>query len=249
MYLNSKNINIYYQTAGRGPDLVLLHGWKQDVSTWWGVVDLLKDDFKIWLIDLPGFGRSDSPKNPWTVSDYADAVADFIKKLKIKKPILLGHSVGGNVAIKLVSKYPNLISKLILEDSSGIRPQDNPFRFILYLLAKVFHYLVPNLFGIKDKIRYNFYHSLESDYLNAGDLKGTLVNILNENLVGELLKIKTETLILWGEKDHVVKLNYGKKLYRLIPNSRLEIIENADHFPHQENPNLFIYYVKDFSTV
>lgn len=247
MFYKFKDLQIYYQIAGSGKDLILLHGWGQDVSTWWGLVDLLKDDFKLWLIDLPGFGRSDNPANPWTVGDYAEVVAEFIKNNKIKKPILLGHSLGGNISIKLASKYPNLISNLILEDSSGIRPKGGIKKTSIFILAKIFHYLVPNIFNLKDKLRTKLYLALEADYINAGNLKGTLVNILNEDLVNKLPGITSETLIIWGENDRSVKLKYGKMMYQLIKNSSLEVIEGVGHFPHLENQKLFTYYVKDFS--
>ena len=247
MFHQYKGIQIYYQTTGNGKDLILLHGWKQDVSTWWGVVDLLKTDFKLWLIDLPGFGRSDTPKKPWNVSDYADAVGDFIKKQTIKKPILLGHSLGGNISIKIVAKYPNLISKLILEDTSGLRKKSTLKQSILFILAKLIKYSLPNIFNLKEILRVKFYASIGSDYLGAGDLKATFQNIVDEDLSSDAKKIITDTLIIWGEHDREVPVTSGKKLYHLIKNSRIEIMEGVDHFPHLENPNLFTYYVKDFS--
>lgn len=246
MYLDINGGKIYYQKVGKGRDLIILHGWKQDVSSFWEVSEKLKDSFKIWLIDLPGFGRSDESKQSFTILDYAKIIFGFISKNKIKNPILFGHSLGGNVSIKLAALHPKLIDKLILEDSSGIRPQNNPFKLLLYLLAKIFHYLIPNIFGIKDKIRHKLYQKLESDYFNAGNLKGTLINILNEDLTDDLPKIRCETLIIWGENDQVVKLKYGKKMYQLISDSKIEIIENSGHFPHLENPERFVYYVKLF---
>lgn len=247
MYLKSNGINIYYQTTSKGPDLILLHGWKQDVSTWWGVVDLLKDDFKIWLVDLPGFGRSDSPIKPWTVSDYADTIAEFIKKQNIKKPILLGHSLGGNVSIKLASQYANLISKLILEDSSGLRKKSIIKQNLFMFMAKIVKYGLPNFLNLKERLRVKFYTSIGSDYLGAGELKETFQNMVDEDLSSDAKKISTDTLILWGEQDREVPLQKGKQLYHLIRNSRVEVFEGIGHFPHLENVGLFIYYVKDFS--
>src|SRR5438045_106683 len=109
MYANLKDHQVYYQRVGQGKNLVMLHGWKQDSSSFWGVIELLKNDFTIWLIDLPGFGKSDNPKKPFKVADYADLIAEFIKLQKIKDPTLLGHSVGGRIAIKLAANYPSLI--------------------------------------------------------------------------------------------------------------------------------------------
>lgn len=246
MYITLNNQNIYYQKLGKGKDLIMLHGWKQDVSTFHNVSEILKEHFTLWLIDLPGFGRSENPKKGFYVGDYADIIAEFIKENKIDKPNLLGHSVGGNIAIKFASEKGELIGKLILESSSGIRPKKGIGRSLIYVLAKAFHYLVPNIFKIKNRLRHKLYWKLESDYLNAGGLKNTLTNILNEDLMLLLPKIKNQTLLIWGANDTQVKLKYGKIMYRKIPDSKLEIFEDTAHFPHTENPKKFLYYVLDF---
>lgn len=249
MYISVNNQNIYYQKVGKGKDLILLHGWGQDVSTWWGVVELLKDDFTLWLIDLPGFGRSDVPKTAFSNKDYAQVVQGFIEKLNLKQPSLVGHSLGGRVAIKLSSSQGQ-IDKLILEDAAGIKPKQDYLKPFFYVCAKVVKNILPNWFNLRDGIRQRFYQSLESDYLKAGQMTETLTNLLREDLTIDLAKIKNETLIIWGEKDRTrgASVADGKQMYRLIEDSRIEIIENVGHFPHLENPIRFAYYVKDFLT-
>jgi pimeloyl-ACP methyl ester carboxylesterase len=245
MYQTINNQNIYYQKIGRGKDLILLHGWGQDVSTWWGITDLLKEDFTLWLLDLPGFGRSDLPKKPFKVSDYSETVIKFIKQNKIKKPILLGHSHGGRTGLKLAAMEPDLIDKLILEDASGIKPKKGVFKSIVYPIAK-FSHLIPNFFNLKEKLKQSFYKSVEADYMNAGALKETLKAILEEDLTPDLSKIKSETILIWGEKDRSVSLKDGKKMYRMIENSRIEVLDDVGHFPHLENTERFVYWVRNF---
>lgn len=248
MYTLVSGQNIYYQKVGRGKNILFLHGWKQDSSSFWNLIDSLKKDFSVWLIDLPGFGRSDNPVRPFTVSGYADLIAGFIAQQKIKDPIVLGHSVGGRIAIKLAANYPQLLNKLILEDAAGIRPKRDIPKTFIYPFAKIIHYLIPNWFNLKERLRYKFYKALESDYIDVGELKQTFTNVLNEDLAVDLPKIKTETLLIWGEKDPTLEasLANGKKMYRLIPNSRIEVIDDVGHFPHLQNPERFLYYVKDF---
>jgi pimeloyl-ACP methyl ester carboxylesterase len=246
MYITVNNQEIYYQKLGRGKDLIMLHGWKQDVSTFHNVAEELKKHFTLWLIDLPGFGRSEIPKTPFRVSDYAEIIKGFIQSKKLKKPNLLGHSVGGNIAIKFAAENGESIDKLVLESSSGIRPNRRIWKIIIYPLSKAFHYLIPNIFRIKDRIRRFVYWKLEADYINAGNLKNTLTNILDENLFYLLPKIKNQTLLVWGVDDEQVKLLYGKMMYRKILNSRLEVLEKTAHFPHLENPDKFLYFVQDF---
>jgi pimeloyl-ACP methyl ester carboxylesterase len=246
MYTTINNQQIYYQKLGKGKDLVVVHGWGQDVSSFWSVAEKLKDDFTLWLLDLPGHGRSSLPEKPSNVGEFADIVAKFIKLNKLNKPNILGHSLGGNTTIKLAVMYPDLINKVILEDSSGIRPKRGLFRFVIHPAAKIFKYGFPNIFGLKDRIRHKLYWKLESDYLNAGGMKGTLQNILSEDLIAIIPKIKHETLFIWGEKDQAVRLSYGKLMNRLIPNARIEVFDNVGHFPHLENEKLFVQIVKDF---
>src|SRR3989344_3673782 len=153
MYIRINDQNIYYQNLGSGKDLIMLHGWKQDVSTFHNVSEELKKHFTLWLIDLPGFGRSENPKKDFTVEDYSDIIAEFIKINKISRPNLLGHSVGGRISIVLASKYPEIIDKLILEDSAGIRPKRDLLKFLFYPVAKILKYLLPDLLNIKTKLR------------------------------------------------------------------------------------------------
>lgn len=246
MYLKINNLNIYYQKVGHGPNLVMLHGWGQDCSTFWPLVDLLKDTFTLWLLDLPGFGRSDLPNKPFTVSDYAETVKEFIEQNQIKQPALLGHSMGGRIGVKLAAKYPKLLKKLILEDSAGIRTIPMYKEVVLAILAKACKYLIPLPFNLRTKARHLLYTLLKSDYENVGAARDTFINLTKEDLTPDLAKIKTETLILWGENDQAVPPSDGKKMYRLIPNSRIEVIDEAGHFPHLEKPKIFVHFLKDF---
>jgi pimeloyl-ACP methyl ester carboxylesterase len=249
MYIVANDQQIYYQKIGKGKDLVMLHGWANDVSSFWNVAQELKDDFTVWLIDLPGFGRSEMPKTPFSVSDYAETIFQLLKELKIDKPVILGHSHGGRTTIKLVAQHPEVAEKIILLDSAGIKPKRDGFKFIAYIAAKVFNILFPEIWGLKKLLRHYFYKNIESDYIQAGELKETLRLILEEDLTADIKKIQTETLVLWGENDPTLEasLANGRNMYKLIPKSRFEIIEGAGHHPHIDNPKMFVYWVKDFA--
>lgn len=246
MYCEIDGQSIYFQKVGKGKDLILIHGWGADVSNFWPIVDLLKNSFTLWLLDLPGFGRSEVPKKQFTISDYAKVIAEFIKKNNIKNPVVFGHSYGGKVSIKLASLYPNLIDKLILEGASGIKPKKTFLQILLFPIAKLSNLFLPDLFNTKSKIRAKLYKKLESDYADAGNMKNNFVNTLKEDLTADLEKIQTETLLIWGENDRAVPLKYGKKMYHLIKNSKLAVLENIGHFPHIKWPERVAYFVKDF---
>lgn len=247
MYTHIDGLNIYYQKTGKGTDLIFLHGWGQDVSSFWPLVNLLRDNFTLWMIDFPGHGRSDIPKNAWTVSDYADLIEKFIKQQRLKRVSIIGHSLGGRVGIKIASRDNKVLDKLILEASAGIRPKKSFFSLLFYILVKINRYLIPNLFNWKQKIRHQVYQVLKSDYGKSGELRETFLNIINEDLKPDLKKIKIETLIIWGENDNLMPLKYGKNMYHLIEKSKLVVFEEVGHFPHLENTERFAYYVKDFA--
>jgi pimeloyl-ACP methyl ester carboxylesterase len=252
MYITVNDQQIYYQKLGKGKDLVMLHGWANDVSSFWQVAEELKDDFTVWLIDLPGFGRSEMPTRPFTVSDYAETVYLFLQEMKLEKPVILGHSHGGRTTIKLVSQHPEVAEKIILEDAAGIRPKKDTTFYILYVASKLFNFLLPEVWlfnKLRNRIRYWFYKDLESDYLYAGELKKTLVNVIKEDLSSDIKKIKNEALLIWGEKDRNVEsdMTVARKMYKWISKSRLEVIEEAGHHPHIDNPKMFVYWVKDFA--
>ena len=105
MKINIKDLNINYIQYGEGKDIILLHGWGQNIEMMKPLGDYFCDRFRITILDLPGFGESDEPKNTWTIDDYELMLEDFIKELKIKKPIVIGHSFGGRVAVKYAANY------------------------------------------------------------------------------------------------------------------------------------------------
>lgn len=231
MYIKVNGLKIYFQKTGKGKNLIMLHGWGQDVSTFWPVVDLLKDKFTLWLVDLPGFGRSDFPKQNFSISDYAKTLAEFIKTNKIKNPIILGHSFGGKVAIKFAADYPELINKLILEGSAGIKPKYNFF-------SSKYH-------AVLWKIR-RFLANRKNYYNDSKKTRKLLINALKEDLTEDLKKIKAKTLIIWGEKDRAISAKTGKLMHQLVKNSKLVILPKIGHFPHIKSVNEFVYNVKDF---
>lgn len=247
MYTIIDKLQIYYQKTGKGKDLIMLHGWGQDVSTFWSSVEFLQNNFTLWLIDLPGFGRSEVPKKAFDSNDYAKIIKDFIKINSIKKPSVLGHSFGGKVALNLSANYANLIDKLIIVGASGIEPDFSLKSNLIYPLAKIIHYLIPDVFNIKSIIRTKFYKRLESDYIDAGVMKESLLKTLKEDLTSQLSKIENQTLIIWGDEDKAVPLKYGIRMYQKIKNSKIVIVEGKGHFLHVHDPERFANYVKDFA--
>ena len=124
------DINVNYFTMGEpsaDEAIVMLHGWGSNITLFENSAKLVSEKFYTVAPDMPGFGETPEPPTAWTVDDYTDFVIEFIKKLGLKRVILLGHSFGGRVIIKLVNRknLPFTVTRLILVDSAGIRPEKN----------------------------------------------------------------------------------------------------------------------------
>lgn len=102
MQIKIKDWNINYEVYGEGIPVIFLHGWLTDLETMRPMADALKDKFKVYLIDVVGFGKSDLPEQPLTSNDFGDFLAELVEKLEVKNPILIGHSNGGRIIINAV---------------------------------------------------------------------------------------------------------------------------------------------------
>ena len=100
MQIKVQGLNINYVQYGRGKDILLLHGWGQNIDMMKPLGDAFCENHRITIIDFPGFGKSDEPKEAWTIDKYSLMLEDFVKQVGIKKPIVMGHSFGGRVAIR-----------------------------------------------------------------------------------------------------------------------------------------------------
>ena len=234
------------------PFLVFLHGWAGQWQSWRPIIERLKYDFSILAPDLPGFGKN-KLTGPFTISDYADYISNLLKKERISKAVVIGHSFGGAVAIKFAVNNSEKISGLVLVDSPGIRQQN--FRLKTKILPAVLgKKLILNsplakFFPRLRLLYYRLFGLTKSDYFAAlgnENLQKTLSLVLKENLYHDLPKIKTPTLIIWGEKDWETPLFSGKKIKQLIKNSQLIIFPNAGHFSYLDEQEKFCQELSKF---
>jgi pimeloyl-ACP methyl ester carboxylesterase len=227
-------MDINYVEKGTGKPIILIHGWGGSSKSLIPLAGVLANNgFRTVTIDLPGFGSSDAPIEPFTMNDYVKMLNDLIKRLELKKPILLGHSFGGKVSMFYAVKHSGNISKMILINSSGIKPIKTTRTRISYALAKTgkFLSLIPPFLFIRPAIKYAFYRSIvrERDYYQAKNLKETFRNVINEHIDDSLSKIKTASLLLWGKEDVQTPLYQAEKLHKGLINSELDIIEGVGH--------------------
>ena len=105
MFIKIDDLKVYYEVEGQGHPILLLHGWGQSVAAFQPVFDYLKQNFRVYSLDFPGFGQSEEPQTVWSVYDYADMVEKFVKQLDIKNPTIFGHSFGGRVGIIYAGRH------------------------------------------------------------------------------------------------------------------------------------------------
>lgn len=233
MQLINQNLSTNYEIHGKGSPLIMLHGWGTDLKSFALITPELAKHYKVHLIDLPGFGKTQTPKKDWNVDNYVKFIQDFLKKLDIKKATFLGHSFGGRILIKLAAKKPELFEILILTGAAGIKPKNSLKKTIFKTMAKTGKRILclPGMNKFQAKARQKLYQASGStDYLNAGQLKKTFLNVINEDLTPYVSQIKSPTLLIWGENDQDTPLSDAIKIHKLIPHSELKIIPNAGHY-------------------
>lgn len=238
MKINIKDVDINYIQYGKGKDIILLHGWGQNIEMMKPLGDGFSNDHRITIIDFPGFGESDEPKTAWNIGDYSEMLEQLIKALKIKKPIIMGHSFGGRVAIRYSSN--NNIEKLILFGSPCIRLQKK-----LSLKVKILKGLkkLPCMDKIGEKMK---------KYIGSRDYKAAspimrkiLVNTVNEDLSNYAKQIEEPTLLIWGEADSEAPLEEAKMLENLMIDAGLIVLPGT-HYAYLENLGQVINIIKSF---
>lgn len=224
--------------------LVFLHGWGVSSEIFKPLYPFLGRDFQIYALDLPGFGKTPIEK-PMALKDYADFVYEFLKNNKIERPIIIGHSFGGAVAVKLSLIYPDYASKLVLVSASALR---QPRRKMIFI-KKIADILKPFLPKKIRKLILKILGYDKTDYAQIDNpkLKETFKKVISEDLSSDLSAIKIPTLVIWGEKDMITPLSEGKTIAENIPGAKLEIIKNAGHFKFLEKPEEFIKLIKEFA--
>jgi len=229
-----------YKTGGKGENFLILHGWGGSSDSWKKVIQILEKKFKVVCPDFPGFGKSQLPPKPWALEDFANWLKNFTETLKLENFYLLGHSFGGRVAVKFSLSFPERVKTLILVDSAGIKVKWGLKEKITFQLARIGNFIFskrPFLY-LKDTARNLFYQVLRiKDYSRVkGVMRETMKKIIQEDLLPELEKIQTKTIIIWGQRDKILPLKFAFLFKEKIKNSKLEIIKRVGHNPHLEDP-------------
>ena len=215
---------------------LFLHGWGATGGLFGRLLDTVGEKYFTLAPDLPGFGGSEEPAEPWDVDGFVAFVLAFLEQWKPKSVLLFGHSFGGRVSIKLGARkdLPFRIEKIVLFDAAGILPK----RSLSYKL-KVGTYKCGKKVLSLPPVRKLFPHALErlqkkkgsADYAAASPvMRACLVKAVNEDLEPLLPEISVPTLLIWGENDTATPLSDGIRMEKAIPDAGLVRLPGAGHF-------------------
>ncbi|WP_424923684.1 alpha/beta fold hydrolase [Amycolatopsis acidicola] len=257
--------------AGSGPVLLFIHGIGDDSSTWLEVLASLTGEYTVLAPDLLGHGGSDKPRADYSVAAYACGMRDLLATLDIDRVTVVGHSLGGGVAMQFAYQFPERCERLVLVASGGIGLGVHPL--LRLAAAPGTDLMLPLLgslpvrtalrgllaatggFGLGEDLDYvvrKYVRLAESPSRQAFlrtlravvDWRGQVVNMLDRTYLTEGIP----TMLVWGTRDHVVPSEHAAVAHDAMPGSRLEIFEGAGHFPHHTSPQRFLAVLRDFLT-
>lgn len=238
--MNIDGINVNYIDYGNDKKgvIVLLHGWGQNIEMMKMLGDPFEKDYRIIVVDFPGFGLSEEPKEVIGVDGYTKIIEKLLKKLDISNPILIGHSFGGRVSVKFASR--NKVSKVILlspalrgHDKKGLKTK------VLKSLKKV-----P---GINKLEGWAKNHIGSRDYKAASPvMKKVLVETVNEDLSLDASKISCPVILIYGDMDLEVPEEDTKDYERLIDDCGLILYDGCTHYAYLERVNQTINIINNF---
>ena len=239
MQIKIKDYNINYEVVGEGKPIIMLHGWLTDLESMRPLTTNLSKKFKVYLVDVIGFGKSDLPESPLTSDDFGDFLKEFIEKLNIENPILIGHSNGGRIIINAVGRKLINPKKIVLIDSAGLKPKrpiSYHIKVAIFKIGKLFLNLLPNTKSIK-QFKEDLMNKVGSSDYKASPmvLKETMKIILNEDQRYLLKNITMPTLLIWGTLDTATPISDAKEIEKTLPNCGLVEYPNGTHFSYLEN--------------
>jgi pimeloyl-ACP methyl ester carboxylesterase len=262
---------VTYHRVGEGPAVVLIHGITSSSRTWRSVMPALAERYTVIAPDLLGHGRSAKPRGDYSLGAYASGIRDLLVALEIPRATIVGHSLGGGVAMQFAYQFPDRIERLVLVDSGGLGGEVS-----LMLRAATLpgaEYVIPVLasspvrsagaavgsvlgrVGLRASadvrgLAEGFESLADADARRAFvhtarsviDPAGQRVDASDRLYLAE----HVPSLIVWGERDRMIPVQHGYDAHALMPNSRLQTFPNAGHFPFNDDPARFVELLHDF---
>ncbi|WP_110113735.1 alpha/beta hydrolase [Bacillus sp. CGMCC 1.16541] len=262
---NINDINVYYELYSSNPTkptMVLLHGFLSSSFSYRRLVPLLCTEFQVIVIDLPPFGQSEKSLTfLYSYHNLAKTVVSLLEQLKLKDVIVVGHSMGGQIALNVAKQKPELVTKLVLLCSSGYL-QKAHYGLVMSSYVPFFYLWVKTWLarkGVTGNLQnVVFDHQLIDDEMVKGYtqpfLDDTIFMALTKMIRDregdlssqDLRKIEHPSLLVWGEEDRVVPLQVGKRLQRDLRVSQLISFEKTGHLLPEEKPEVISNHMLEF---
>jgi len=254
--VTASGVRLRVTESGQGPHVLLLHGLFVDHSTWDRAANILAEEFTVVAPDLPGFGASEKPsprRFPYGVDTFAEAVADLYAGLSLGRAAVVGHGLGGAVAITLAARHPELVSRLVLIDPLCYEPARDSLRRLLVLPvvgALVFRQLLGRTAFraffresmVSARARFpveridHFYEILNSPAARGSALATVRAIADVRPVVAHVARVQSETLVIWGREDRLYPAGLSQRLAREIRGAGLQLLD-AGHCPQEECPD------------
>ena len=262
---------VSYRRDGWGPPILLIHGVTGSSETWDDVIPFLSDRYTVIAPDLLGHGRSAKPRGDYSLGAYASGIRDLLRAIGHDSATVVGHSLGGGVAMQVAYQFPELCQRLVLVSSGGLGREVSIFlraatlpgsEWVLPLLASngvlSAGGSVGNLLRSIGLRAGPDLQELWKGFSSLGDAEArqafiyTLRGIVDPG--GQRVSARDRlylaetvpTLLVWGERDPIIPVVHGYSAHEQIPDSKLEIIEGAGHFPYRDDPRRFAGILSDF---
>jgi pimeloyl-ACP methyl ester carboxylesterase len=262
---------VAFRRAGSGPTIFLIHGITNSGQSWEPTMRLLARDFDVVAPDLPGHGESDRQRGDHSLGGHACVMRDLLQVLEIERATLVGHSFGGGVALQFSYQFPEMVERLALVGSGGLGREVSPLvrsaalpfaeQVLPLLTARPLVDGVTAVAGALGRVGLKpgaDLAEISRGIASLGDTERraafvrTVRSVMSPRgqrvTANDRLYLAAEipTLIVWGERDQIIPAEHGRDAHALLPNSRLELIEGAGHFPQLDDPLGFAELVADF---
>ena len=245
----------YLESGHSKKTLVLIHGLGASAERWDQVIPLFSDKFHVVVPDLVGFGYSDKPLVDYTTKFFSEFLGKFFTASNIERPNLIGSSLGGQIAAEYAASHPNEIEKLVLVSPSGNMEKSTP-ALDAYIMAALYpnEQSAKNAFELMEGTGHNIHEEIVTGFVERMRLPNaklafmsSLLGIKNSELVtSKLQTITIPTLIIWGENDPVIPIQYADHFVSTIKDCRFFRMDGCGHTPYVQYPYAFASKVLKF---
>lgn len=252
MTINIDGIPVNYSDSGSGDVVLILQGWGTNMGLYAAMAEHLAKNMRVILPELPGFGETPDPPEPFSADDYADFTENLLRALGITRCSLIGHSNGGRIIMKLVTRRQSEFTyeRIVFIDSAGIvheKTAKQKAKQASYKLGKKVLNLAPVKAAFPDALEKFQSGRGSADYRAASPLmRATLVKLVNEDFRALMPLIRQPSLLIWGTEDTDTPLSDGKIFENLIPNAGLVEVQGAGHYSYLEQPGLVFRVLDSF---